>query len=152
MRIVVSNEQEADLIRRFLNDGHEHSIMDLLKSEIAKYPDDQPELEGEDFRILAEAVFWGGPTIEIDLKEEELRFEDDDWVTGKCIHCGTHTIGSANDEPLTYSGWKWLDSPETRVKWRCEECARRLCPACSEHLIENDEDDECKVCMGEEQQ
>ncbi|MEE4580560.1 hypothetical protein [Paenibacillus polymyxa] len=152
MRIIVNNQYEADLISRFINDGHEHRIMDLLKLEITKYPDENLELEGEDFRILEDAVFWGDTTIEIDPKEEELRFAGDYWVTRGCIYCGTHTLGDTDIEPLTYSSWKWLDSPETRANWRCEECARKLCPACSEHLIENDEDDECKVCMEEEQQ
>lgn len=147
MRIIVNNEQEADLIRRFLDDGHEHSIMDLLQAEIAKYPEDQPELEGADFRILAEAVFWGNPKIIVDQKEEEMRFEDDDWVTGYCVHCYTHTTGSSNGDPLTYGTWKWLDSHETRSKWRCEDCAKKMCPNCGERIMKSVDEEECPECL-----
>lgn len=152
MKIIVNNQQEADLIRHFLSECHEYSIMDLLKNEIAKYQDDEAEIQGEDFRILEEAVFWSGPKIIVDPQEEELEFEDDNWVTGECIHCGTHTMGSGDDRPLTYAAWRDMDSDESRAQWRCEDCSRRLCPACSERLKESDEGDECKVCLGEEQQ
>ncbi|MEK3849967.1 hypothetical protein MHB54_25160 [Paenibacillus sp. FSL M7-0802] len=71
--------------------------MDLIKSEKEKQEDTE-DLQGEDFRILAEGFFWSELHIEIDRKEEELKFRDDDWVTGECIHCGTHTTGNNRDE------------------------------------------------------
>ncbi|MGO4953008.1 hypothetical protein [Paenibacillus sp. S25] len=39
MKIVVNNEQEADLMRCFFQDGHEYSVMDLIKSEKEKQED-----------------------------------------------------------------------------------------------------------------
>ncbi|AIW40324.1 MULTISPECIES: hypothetical protein [Paenibacillus] len=47
--------------------------MDLIKSEKEKQEDTE-DLQGEDFRILAEGFFWSELHIEIDRKEEELKF------------------------------------------------------------------------------
>ncbi|GBF73149.1 hypothetical protein PA598K_01434 [Paenibacillus sp. 598K] len=151
MRIIVNNQHEATLIKKFLDAAHELGIADLMEQEDAtssQEANEQQLLNSSDYRIVAEAIFWGGPKIEVDASEDELRYEDDDWVTGTCIHCGSETMGTGDGmDPLTYERWIEMNSAESRKKWRCDSCHKHMCGNCGERTYTNEEYGECAECM-----
>lgn len=150
MRIIVNNQSEADLIKKFLDACHELGVADLMEQEDAEQNGTEQMLDADDYRILGEAVFFETPAIEVDPKESELRYHSDDFVTGTCVHCSTETMGTWMDDPLTYESLKDMNSEEYRKKWRCEDCQKKLCDRCRERTCTNLDVMECDQCLGED--
>jgi hypothetical protein len=140
MKIVVNNEQERLLARKFINAINEYcSIEEVIDPEF---------LDHNQCRILRYEL--AHQRVVVDQLEPEIILEDTDFITGTCRICGCRTSGVYEDYGVvTYSNYLQLMSPEEQSNWICDECQRCLCSCCGEHLTINDFnfDDECVYCL-----
>ncbi|WP_276918677.1 hypothetical protein [Aneurinibacillus aneurinilyticus] len=123
MKIIVQNEKEKDLIKRFVDLLTEYYGLDALEihdDEMSKYPDEIPRLNADEYKLLYEE--FRDRSITIDENIEEMLFENDDVITGTCKVCGIQTCGRVNGESVTYSDYLHSMSKEQQDKWLCLTC------------------------------
>lgn len=126
MRIIVQNEQEKELIKRFVNILTKDGGLDALEihdDEISTEQDCFTRLNTDEYRLLYEEL--RDRVITIDENIEEMLFEDDDVITGTCKICGIPTCGRVNGEPVTYSDYLHSMSKEQQDNWLCLTCYKK---------------------------
>lgn len=125
MKIIVGSDNEAKLIRQFILGIHELGIIDFMEKqdgECNKFPKEQ-YLNTDDYRALEEAISGEQISIEVDLSEEGIYYEEDDFVVGTCSVCKGETSGRMDGlDRLTYDDYQHMMSPEGMKGWKCEDC------------------------------
>lgn len=122
MRIVVQNEKEKELIRRFIRVLVE---MDAIE-EVEKLDHDTTGcidvifLQSDEYRLIRENLHSG--MIHIDQTINEMTFDDSSIITGTCSKCETVTEGTSNDDDITYTEYLEYNSKEKQDNWLCESC------------------------------
>lgn len=123
MKIIVQNEKEKDLIKRFvdlLTEDYGLDALEIHDDEMSKYPDEIPRLNADECKLLYEE--FRDRSITIDENIEEMLFENDDVITGTCKVCGIQTCGRVNGESVTYSDYLHSMSKEQQDNWLCLTC------------------------------
>ncbi|PZM62593.1 hypothetical protein [Paenibacillus dendritiformis] len=124
MKIVVANESEARLMRDYLTTMHELGIIDLMEEEDGSHPDEQV-LNANDYRAIRDAVAGDQIKVVVDAEEDDICYEDNDFIVGTCIRCGTETQGLIDPETVTYE--RYLKMMDNQKDWHCYECQRKQC-------------------------
>jgi len=120
MQIIVNNEKEKDLIKRFIK-----ALVELDGIEEVERIDHEGDLDetyvwSDEYRLIGENLC--GIKIIIDNSIREMEFDDSSVITGQCVICGVHTEGTANDDDITYSEYLSYMSKEQQDNWKCETC------------------------------
>jgi hypothetical protein len=120
MKIIVKNDKERDLIKRFIK-----ALVELDGIEEVEKIDHEGDLDetyvwSDEYRLIREEL----STVKIDIDEyiKEMTFDDSSVVIGKCMNCGVQTEGTSNDEEITYSEYLYYMSDEIQNTWKCEKC------------------------------
>lgn len=123
MKIVVQNEKEKELLKRFVDLLIKDDGLDALEIHDGELANDSGEfqrLNTDEYKLLYEE--FRDRSITIDENIEEMLFENDDVITGTCKVCGIPTCGRVNDEPVTYSDYLHSMSKEQQDNWLCLTC------------------------------
>jgi hypothetical protein len=120
MKILVANEQEKDLLRRFIKCLHETDSFDDIENNDHIGDIEEYFLSTDEHKLIAENLFYG--IVMVDESIDELTFEDDTCITGTCKKCGIQTEGTSNGDTVTYSEYLNSRSKERQNNWICESC------------------------------
>lgn len=120
MKIIVNNEKEQALIKKFIKEFRECDIA----HEIHRISCEDEPLAGlgSDEATIIDFAF-DQCRIVVDEQEKSILLEEDDMVTGTCVVCGTKTHGMSDCyDDITYEQYIDMMSSEEQEKWLCEEC------------------------------
>jgi hypothetical protein len=123
MKILVANEQEKDLLRRFIKCLHETDSFDDIENNDHIGDKEEDFLSTDEHKLIAENLFYG--IVMVDESIDELTFEDDTCITGTCKKCGVQTEGTSDGETISYSEYLDSISEERQKNWLCETCYRK---------------------------
>ena len=124
MKIIVNNESEQKLLRRFLDLMHDLDGVEEM-SKIDDEFDDANEstyLEGGDALFLERAVLEA--KVVIDNSESPICIEHDN-LQGTCAVCGTATDGTIDGDDISYDEWLDYHSESGLKQWKCEGCLNK---------------------------
>lgn len=124
MKIVVSNEQERQMIHRFLRAINELDILNDLEEIDAEYANEKSPmfLSSAEYTLLRDNLHIF-TKIEVDSNEKQLAFDDNNIVQGACVDCGAHTEGFADARTITYKDY--LEIINDTENTRCEDCYQK---------------------------
>jgi len=149
LKIVVANQAEKELLKRFVKGMSDLSIYDEFHKidvecleEKCYFPDCR-ELD------ILEGAF-NDAMIEVDESESDIYLEENSIITGTCRFCKVGTTGMENDDDISYTDYLKMMSQEEQEKWACSECFRLICSCCGENLVDDQDDNDCAECMKEE--
>lgn len=118
MKIIVNNDSEKKLLRRFLDAMHDLDGIEALTKMDGEY-DDKPCLEGDDELFLRQAIYEA--TVVVDDTVPQICVEH--WnLQGACVVCGGATDGTIDGDDISYDEWLDYTSESGRKSWKCEGC------------------------------
>jgi len=144
MRIVVNNEQERELVKRFLRMTYDNDLFNEL--ERINIENDVHDLDSAEYQVLEWA--FNLAKITIDKTEREMELDETDCITGFCrvCECQTEGMGDCHDD-VTYSEYLRLMSADVQAEWICEDCQSNMCGCCGERLSVSYDYGECANCL-----
>ncbi|ARF70706.1 hypothetical protein B7C51_24850 (plasmid) [Paenibacillus larvae subsp. pulvifaciens] len=122
MKIIVNNEDEQNLIQRFIDALNEMWLneMESADHKWAHEHNEEPNLGSEEYMFIDGGLYEA--KVEIEPREKPLIVYDDDIITGECSICGAHTVGTIDGCSIDYEEYLRLTSEESRKIWKCETC------------------------------
>ena len=117
MKILVNNEKEQDLVRRFLKSMRE---LDMISELLDRDQDCKTEFLNSDESHFFDDMLLNA-CVEIDPSVAEL-FAEHHILTGTCAVCGQETEGTIDGNDISYSDYLDSQSLEIQGDWRCESC------------------------------
>lgn len=120
MKIIVANEQEKALIKRFLKAMKELDGVDtIVELDTETASGDEQYFEGDDRIFLEDAISYA--VVEVDETVSDICVEHHH-LTGTCSVCGTQTEGTEDGDDISYADYLEMTSPEAMKEWKCYEC------------------------------
>jgi hypothetical protein len=123
MKILVNNDKEKELVKRFLIAMRELDGIDGIVELDEKTADgDDLYFQADDRLFLEDAI--NNAKVEVNEKVYPLCVEHYH-VTGTCVDCGTQTEGTVDGEDISYEDYLEMTSPERLKEWKCESCQNK---------------------------
>ncbi len=125
MKIVVNNEQEKELVYRFLRAVNELDLLEDFEKVDEEYATEKsPQfLSSAEYTLLRDNLHILYTEIEVDETIKQMEFDDNNIVQGTCVDCGVHTEGFADGRTISYK--EYLEIMNDTENNRCEDCYQR---------------------------
>jgi len=119
MKILVNNQDEANMAEEFLTALHEEMLDYIQEQDHTQSDSKGMYLSSDQYDFLRDGIYHAEVIINNTVREMVIEPYN---ICGICSKCGTNTSGTIDGNDISYSEYLDMMSEDRLKSWLCETC------------------------------